>query len=43
MAIMSPGFTFRNDRKAAEFRDWLPFKESGTNVRTVLVSAEKTE
>ena len=50
VAIMSAGVTFREDRKASDFRAliWgmggtmneLPedsFKQSGTNVRTVLV------
>ncbi len=53
MAIMSPGFTFRENRKSTEFRElvaskgWyepLPegaFLESGTNVNTVLVVLDK--
>lgn len=50
-AIMSPGFTFRQDTLAKDFREFLvsvnadveelpegTFKNSGTNVKTVLVS-----
>lgn len=53
VAIMSPGFTFRENKKSRSFRDlvnlcgsWeeLPagaFKESGTMVRTVIVVLKK--
>lgn len=53
VSIMSPGFTFRQNKKSVEFRNlveengwWeeLPeetFKESGTMVRTVLVVLDK--
>lgn len=53
ISVMSPGFTFRQNRKSTEFRrlvddrgtyEELPdgaFKESGTGVRTVLVVLDK--
>ncbi|MDC0657088.1 hypothetical protein N6L27_03665 [Leisingera sp. SS27] len=54
VAIMSPGFTFRQERKFTEFRAWaeslgakiehLPegaFKESGTGVRTLILTIDK--
>lgn len=53
VAIMSPGFTFREDNKAKLFRNivehngsYVPlpdgaFKTSGTNVRTVMVTLRK--
>ncbi|MCY9599656.1 SAM-dependent methyltransferase [Paenibacillus chitinolyticus] len=55
VAIMSPHFTFANDFKSVEFREWLnergyydmlpegSFKESGTSVNTVLVIIDKME
>lgn len=56
VAIMSPGFTFRQEQKFSEFREWaegqgadiehLPegaFQESGTNVRTLLLTIDKAE
>lgn len=56
VAIMSPGFIFRNDSKYATFRAWgeslnfiveeLPegaFKDSGTNVNTVVVTLTKPQ
>lgn len=53
VSIMSPGWTFRSNRKSVEFRDFvqangsfqeLPdgtFHESGTDVRTVLVTLDR--
>lgn len=59
VAIMSPGWTFRQDKRFAEFREWLigllgrkslftqlpdqAFKESGTNVNTIMVVIDKPE
>ncbi|KAF6620463.1 N-6 DNA methylase [Paenibacillus sp. EKM102P] len=55
IAIMSPHWTFANDTKSIQFRNWLndkgyyeklpegSFKESGTGVNTVLVVIEKVE
>ncbi|MDP9675205.1 hypothetical protein J2W97_001188 [Paenibacillus jamilae] len=55
IAIMSPHWTFANDTKSIQFRNWLndkgyyeklpegSFKESGTGVSTVLVVIEKVE
>lgn len=55
VAIMSTHFTFANDSASVNFRDWLEdkgyyeklpegaFKESGTNVNTVMVIIEKLE
>lgn len=55
VAIMSPHFTFANDSKSVHFREWLDgrgyyeklpegsFKESGTNVNTILVVIDKIE
>lgn len=55
VAIMSPHFTFANDSASVSFREWLDgrgyyeklpegsFKESGTNVNTVLVVIDKME
>ncbi|MGR6760400.1 methyltransferase [Paenibacillus sp. T2-29] len=55
IAIMSPHWTFANDTKSIQFRNWLndkgyseklpegSFKESGTGVNTVLVVIEKSE
>ncbi|MNJ04833.1 hypothetical protein D3C73_1657790 [compost metagenome] len=52
---MSPHWTFANDTKSIQFRNWLndkgyyeklpegSFKESGTGVNTVLVVIEKVE
>lgn len=52
-SIMSPGFTFRSDRRSLEFRQFVEeygyyvenpdgsFKPSGTNVRTVTISLDK--
>ncbi|MFF2834293.1 methyltransferase, partial [Cellulosimicrobium cellulans] len=53
VSIMSPHWTFANDSKSVQFREWLSdkgtfeklpegsFKESGTGVNTVLVVIEK--
>lgn len=53
VSIMSPGFTFRQDRRATEFRDFVAehghyvenpagsFKSSGTNINTVTVILDK--
>lgn len=55
VAIMSPHWTFANDSKSVNFRNWLSdkgyyeklpegsFKESGTGVNTVLVVIDKLE
>jgi phospholipid N-methyltransferase len=55
VAIMSPHFTFANDTASVNFREWLDgrgyyeklpegaFKESGTNVNTVMVVIDKLE
>lgn len=53
-AIMSPHWTFANERKCVEFREWMKandaeveeieagaFKESGTNIKTVMVKIRK--
>lgn len=58
VTIMSPAFTYRNDRRSQDFREWLEgpelsyhsvaelpvgsFKQSGTNVRTVMVTVQKS-
>ena len=54
ITIMSPHWTFANEKKCVAFREWLDsigaevealdaglFKESGTNVKTMLVSIVK--
>lgn len=54
VTITGPGWTFREDRKFKEFREWIKsidaeweelpegtFKESGTNVRTVMLIINK--
>ncbi|MFD0587776.1 methyltransferase [Paenibacillus sp. GCM10027627] len=55
VAIMSPHFTFASDATSVNFREWLngrgyyeklpegSFKESGTNVNTVLIVIDKIE
>lgn len=55
VAIMSPHFTFANDSASVNFREWLEgrgyyeklpegaFKDSGTNVNTIMVIIDKLE
>lgn len=53
VAISAPGFTFRSDKKHSAFRDLVgsnyfeidagAFKESGTNIKTVLLWLDKTQ